>query len=353
MVLDKEKSHPMLTHGSGGFLVLADSGRCYLGDGLDSITIPDSNMILDSLQDEVSSKFEPKKIASGVLSEVYSELDMQLRAGRVGDCGSYLEYYVTDQEKKLHTANFCKDRLCPMCNWRRSLKIFGQVSQIMNYLEQSGGRGSSGYRFLFLTLTVKNCSAEELPNTVDKLFEGWRFLYNKNRLFKKIVCGTFRSLEVTRNKKTGEFHPHFHVILAVHPGYFDGKNYLTQSRWADLWRSSCGLDYEPVVDVRTIKNGSGGVSGAVAEVSKYAVKSADFLNGSMDEKLSYVASFLAALSRRRLCDTTGCFRDARKALHLDDMETGDLVHVDGKDIRSDIVELIVRYHWRHGCYVRI
>ena len=32
-------------------------------------------------------------------------------------------------KKKLKSANFCRLRLCPMCQWRRSLKMFGQVKK--------------------------------------------------------------------------------------------------------------------------------------------------------------------------------------------------------------------------------
>lgn len=309
-------------------------------------TLINSNMVLQDLQGEVERRFQPKKAASEKLSAVYDNLQLLSRSARVRDCGSYLEFHVTDTEKKLHLSNFCKDRLCPMCNWRRSLKIFSQVSLVMNELELQG------YEFLFLTLTVRNCSGADLPATCQMLFDGWRSLYNKKEIFKKSVLGSFRSLEVTRNKKTGEFHPHLHVILAVRPVYFK-HGYLTQAQWADLWRSCCSLDYTPVIDIRRIKKGRKGLSGAVAEVAKYAVKSSDFLNGSLEDCSSYVSAFLSALSGRRLCSFTGVFSDVRKKLALDDVEHGDLVHVDTDNLRSDVAFMIVRYAWKSGLYVRI
>lgn len=303
-----------------------------------------SSIELD-LQDEVDSKFLPKKKHALLLADVYNRLGMDGRMCRVADCGSYLEYHVTDDAKMLHTANFCKDRLCPMCNWRRSLKIFGQVSQVMDVLE------GQQYRFLFLTLTVRNCSADDLPATVQVLYDGWRMLYNKKSIFKKSVEGTFRSLEVTRNAKTGTFHPHLHVILAVRLDYFR-CGYIPQSEWAKLWRSCCDLDYDPIVDIRTILPNERGLSGAVAEVSKYAVKASDFLRGSMDDMASYVWTFLTALSGRRLCSFTGVFAKVRKQLALDDIESGDLIHVDGSDLRDDVAYMIVRYRWAAGFYER-
>lgn len=149
---------------------------------------------------------------SSVLSVVYSMLEFDSRSERVSECGSFLEFRVSSEDVKLQHANFCKDRLCPMCNWRRSLKIFSQVSKVMDSMAE--------YEFIFLTLTVKNCAAADLPKTVDVLLSGWRYLYNKNKEFKSVICGTFRSLEVTRNKKNGTYHPHLHCILAVKPSYF-------------------------------------------------------------------------------------------------------------------------------------
>lgn len=344
---ENEKDHPILPDRMAPAALFGLSSECVCNvSDVCTSNETDYTMVLSRLQDEVSSKFEPKKKSSCALSEVYFDLDLKSRSFRVSDCGTFLEYYVTKDQKKLHNANFCKDRLCPMCNWRRSLKIYGQVSQVMDYLERDN------YRFLFLTLTVKNCSAEDLSCTVQALYDGWRYMYNKSPVFKSVIAGTFRCLEVTRNKKTGEFHPHIHVILAVRPDYFK-KKYLTQAQWQALWRKSCNLAYDPIIDIRVIKPGPNGLSGAVAEVSKYAVKDSDFLFGTQDEKLSYVSAFLNALTARRLISFTGCFNKVRKLLNLDDAETGDLVHVDDDTLREDVATMIVRYGWRNGVYVRI
>lgn len=303
------------------------------------------NSVEAKLQDEVDSKFLPKKKDALLLANIYDRLGLNGRMARVADCGSYLEYYVTDSSKTLHSANFCKDRLCPMCNWRRSLKIFGQVSQVMDELERHQ------YRFLFLTLTVRNCCSEDLPATVQVLYDGWRQLYHKHKIFRSSIEGTFRSLEITRNSKDGTYHPHLHVILAVRPDYFR-CGYITQSEWSFMWQSCCKLDYQPIVDIRTIKPNDKGLSGAVAEVAKYAVKSSDFLRGSLDDMARIVSDFLTALSGRRLCSFTGCFAKVRKQLALDDIESGDLIHVDGSSLRDDVAYMIVRYHWAAGYYER-
>lgn len=364
------------------------------------------------LQGEIEEKFQPKKKRSLRLAELYVELSQMYeaeaealnvefdrefpdtfrfaadeeryceymrsvhvaarrseifrnRASCVENCGSLLEFFVTEQEKKLHKGNFCKDRMCPMCNWRRSLKVFGQVSQIMDVLE------ARGYRFLFLTLTVRNCSGDDFKKTVDMMYDGWRTLYHTyfrhDKTLKAVICGTFRSMEVTVNKEKGEFHPHFHVILAVKPEYFH-KAYIKQEQWAEMWRSCCGLDYKPIVDIRTVKprqdkqTGEMSVAGVVAEVSKYAAKDADYLglddgrdNRQLDllglDRTYYLRVLALGLKGRRLVDMTGCFREVKSRLGLDDTENGDLVHVEKEEIREDVAYLIVKYQWRNGVYV--
>lgn len=303
----------------------------------------DYSSSLQNLQGEISCKFSGKKMQSEKLAAVYAYMDLMERMKRVYDCGSYLEFRVTSEKSKLQRANFCKDRLCPMCNWRRSLKIFSQVSSIMDELGDS-------YEYLFLTLTVKNCSADKLSDTVQALYDGWRYLYNKNKEFKTVIFGTFRTLEVTRNKDNGTFHPHLHCILAVKKSYFQ-KGYISQKRWSELWRAACKLEYDPVVFIEKVRNTGTGISGAVCEVAKYSVKGSDFLTLDFERSAEYVSAFLSSLASRRLCGFTGVFTKARQKLHLDDVEDGDLTHVETDSIREDLACMIVKYSWKSGAYI--
>ena len=76
-----------------------------------------------------------------------------------------------------------------MCSWRRSLKIFGQVSRVMDYVEEN-----YNYRYIFLTLTVKNCYGEDLRDTLDLMTKSFNKL-SERKAFKQAVKGYFRSLE--------------------------------------------------------------------------------------------------------------------------------------------------------------
>ena len=77
----------------------------------------------------------------------------------------------------MHKADFCRHRLCPVCNWRKSLKLFSQMKEVSARLLQD----FPGARYLFLTLTVKNCSGAELAQTIDKMNFGFKLLANAGK----------------------------------------------------------------------------------------------------------------------------------------------------------------------------
>ncbi len=79
-------------------------------------------------------------------------------------------------------------------------------------------------RWIFLTLTVKNCQISELRDTLKHMNASWQRL--KDRKEFKPVSGWIRSTEVTRGKD-GTAHPHFHALLMVPPSWFT-RHYIKQ-----------------------------------------------------------------------------------------------------------------------------
>lgn len=319
----------------------------------------DENQEIEVLADTTdcgkTRPWKEKKMNSLKLSESYERLGYSKKAKRVRFCGSSLTYKVdvANGSKKLFSADFCKVRLCAMCAWRRSLKVFAQVSKVMDML-----CGTKKYNFIFLTLTVKNCNAEQLSQEIDKLFYGFKKLMLKTSV-KKAVKGWFRALEVTHNtnrhsKSYDTYHPHFHVILQVNPTYFKTKGYLKHKDWITMWREVMNLDYDPEVNIQKAK--AKNISGAVAEIAKYTVKDKDYII-EHDESLTdeSVKTLDAALRNRRLTAFGGMMKEIHKQLELDDEENGDLIHTDSDEIeREDVATILVTYRWNIGLsnYVR-
>lgn len=265
-------------------------------------------------------------------------------------CGEYLEFkyqHEDDIQGKLHRAFFCKDRLCPMCAWRRTLKIYAQASAVMNEAVRQG------YKFVFLTLTIKNVKSNELDNSIKKMNDGFAKM-RRRKIFSTPVKGFFKALEITYNQKTDEYHPHFHIILAVKPSYFKSRFYIKQEDFADLWKDVMDLDYTPVVDVRAFKAATKKeLAKSTAEVAKYTVKDSEFLirnkDGEVNKKRTdkVVYTLVEALHGKRLIAWGGVLKDIHKMLNLDDAEDGDLVITDQEDEVGGYT-IIKRYRWGVG-----
>lgn len=147
---------------------------------------------------------------------------------------------------KLTETWFCRLRFCPVCQWRKSRRWVGRILEILpDFLQQYPKT-----RFLFLTLTIRNCHVTDLRQTVGQMTDAWKKLSQR----KDFPAFAFiRSLEVTRNRVECTVHPHFHVLLAVSNNYFSGPRYINHTRWVSLWRDCLGVDYQPVVNVKAIR----------------------------------------------------------------------------------------------------
>lgn len=306
----------------------------------------------------------------------------------VGACGDWLQFGCTVEGVKLRHASFCRHRLCPMCNWRRGVKVFSQLKQILDYLKPEE------YRYIALTLTVRNCTGENLNSTIEEMLEGWRNLTHDNSAFGNgfwrkwrgelpVVAGYFRSLEITLNADSDTFHPHFHVLLAVRPEYYKA-DYKDKSSWIAAWRKALNLDYDPSVSIQAVdKSGSsgsdfgrvvydvskadmglaknfvplddaGGVDDAAVRYiskggDKYAI-SYDFLTLDDNDEIRKrrTHDLFVALYSRRLVSFSGAFRQARKDLNLTDPEMGPLTDDVSDDGEADADVVTFTALWSYG-----
>lgn len=297
------------------------------------------------------------------------------RVRQLAECNMFMQA----EDGKIIQASFCRVRLCPLCSWRRSLKIAVHTRKILEAMMKD----DLGCEFLFLTLTVPNVFDMDLAPTIDKMQKAWSKMTDPkgktliSKRFNGSVIGWYRGLEITRNMdyyqvyyvrdpKTGKkikkpvilpdgtrplnpwygsYHPHYHVILAVPKYYFNHSlnYYIDQQEWLSMWQTATGDRTIKEVDVRQIKpnkklldqyKGSMtreqlkalAVISAVEEATHYTVKSDDYI---LDSKATRTLDL--ALERRRLVAYGGKFAEYRKRLQLDDEVDGDLLHVGDDD----------------------
>lgn len=292
-----------------------------------------SQVLVDKSSTGKTRDWALHKLHSGYISLAYEEIDPK-KSERMRECAQWLAFHrKEDGTLKLHDARFCRVRLCPICQWRRSLKTFVQMAQVLNIAK------ADGYQFIFLTLTMRNCTADALSDELTHI------LLSFNRLMKykdvqKAVKGYYRGCEVTHNIRTDEYHPHLHVVLAVRPSYFS-HSYISHDKWVSLWQRALQVEYTPVVDIRKCRGGAK----AIAEACKYAVKPSDILNfDDWDMTVDTLRVLDKALENRRFVGLGGILKEIHKKLHLDDIEEGDLVHVEGEAQSEATVDEII-YFW--------
>lgn len=300
------------------------------------------------------------------LTEAFRASGFEKYAERVENCSTWLEFYVSGDEKRLKSANFCKLRLCPICTARGAIVRAHLLSKVMDIVEVE----HPGMQYIFVTLTMRNVTGDKLGDALSQLTTGWRRLTNQ-RPVQAALKGWFRAIEITRNTKKGEwygtYHPHIHAIFAVEEDYFkksSGK-YLTHDDLVTRWQKVLGVDYKPTVNVKATydkknkkseKEKAGKVGedeasrGAVLEAAKYATKDSDYLNDMISdaEAVQVVTDYTRALHHRRLTAFGGWLKDVAQRLQADDLDHVDLLRDDDNVIREDMAEMVEVYGWHFG-----
>lgn len=263
--------------------------------------------------------------------------DFAKRGYNINQCAEKLIYHATNNpDKPLHLANadFCRDRGCPTCQWRRSLRWVATMHQQLPAVNEK----YPTHRWLFLTLTVRNCPITELRDTIQAMNKGFKSL--ARTLKKKYpTFGYVRTTEVTRGADDTA-HPHFHVMLFVPASYFKGQNYIKQADWVTMWQDAMKLDYAPNVDIRTVKAKKNtsqnaqndAVSHAIAETMKYSVKASDLLKTAKNGDNEWLYEYFRQVKGLRFLVVGGSLKGLIKAQWQKDDETNqDLITVGGDD----------------------
>lgn len=306
---------------------------------------------------------------------------------KLAHCGEWLKFMLGKDGLKLTDARFCKVPLCPTCSWRRALKWRAKALEILPLIQKSHPTA----RWLFLTLTIKNCELQHLRETIRHLNASF------NRLSKQArfpFLGLVKSVEVTRAwdcydafdnlylgrhgtkwvdeqkykhkrdmrlEQTTEVHPHLHVVGIVPSGYFKSQNYINQKEWTENWKNALRVEYTPIVNVKAVKcrknlkieNVSSedldnkNLINAICETIKYTVKEADLIGELISkdviENSRWLKQMTEQIYKTRKVEYRGCFKEFAKQLEVTDDD--DLINIneEEKTIQDDVLE--ITYSW--------
>lgn len=179
------------------------------------------------------------------------------------------------------TSDHCRDRWCVPCSRARSARIASTVAGLLR-----------GTQSRLVTLTLR-ASADPLAAVLDRLYDCFRKL-RRLPIWSGSVNGCVYFTETTRGRSGEHWHVHIHAIVT--------GRYLPQRQLSDAWRTITTDSH--IVDVRLIRD----ADQAAQYVAKYATKA---VAPSVTHSDDWLAEAILALSGRRLCGTTGCFRGVR------------------------------------------
>ena len=273
------------------------------------------------------SVWDDHRALADIVQRHYAGTEFHRYAERISFCSDFLYFKLAvSGALSLSSSRFCRVRYCPVCQWRRSCMWKSKAHLALPKVIAK----YPSYRWLFLTLTIRNCAITELRETVDHLNKSFARL---TKLKNFPAVGWIKSLEVTRGKD-GSAHPHFHVLLLVEPSYFAGNYYISKNRWSELWQKCLRIDYLPITHVRPIKEDQN-VTVIIPEILKYQTKVSD---------LAFERNWLVILTHQmhktRAVAVGGVLREF---MHELEEEPDDLI---GEGDEDTIPDLLLGFRWR-------
>lgn len=262
----------------------------------------------------VFARWQYHKQQSQQMAARLALLGYTTRAERMYMCGNELIFDRCADCGHIHVkqAQLCRDRLCPTCNWRLSLRRYAAMSDILAVLMAR----YPGATYSLLTLTVENCIGSELDTRLSDMQKVWHYVVSQ-RWHKDDCIGWARSVEVTYSAHAGgTLHPHYHVIVATY-------NPAGASRIIDEWLRQAqkhGVravrDAQHIDEIKSPDTAGTSLAGAVCEVYKYAVKTDDLL----DMPLSALRDLAIGLKGRRLVSFGGAIKMIAAELDVEDVD---------------------------------
>lgn len=204
-----------------------------------------------------------------------SQSELKQRALSINRCCMAPIIVLTNKQKLGLTAGFCRDRMCPTCQERRSRATAAKVTSLTVMMDSPR----------FLTLTLKHYD-RELYLTMAELTTAFRTM-RKTKEWQQHVRGGVYAIEVTRNRETDCWHAHIHII-------YEGE-YWAQKSISDTWKRASEGSY--VCDVRAVHSRTS----AARYIAKYVAKP----TGMSEWPDWAIREFAADMKGRRLIHTFG------------------------------------------------
>lgn len=230
---------------------------------------------------------------------------LQHMIGTLETCGEILAFQPNDEgELRFRSSWFCRNRLCPMCIKRRSLRQYAEACRLVGAMPQG--------TWLHLVLTIPNVKFDDLGEAISRMNKASSEFFREKEI-KRAFRGVLRVLEVSYNPIRDDWHPHFHCLIWAPKSYCTNpKLYIKQQRLLELWRGAIKLPVNQVF-ISRVKD----PMAAIPEIVKYCFKPYESNGAQGVTELEFYEKIYAALHGRRCVQTYGEIRRTVRALRID------------------------------------
>lgn len=241
--------------------------------------------------------------------------DKNLRLDRLKECGNFIKFQSSEDKTKFILAggNFCNNRFCPFCSWLKAKRTAFELLELIKVVEYT-----EKLAFIFITLTVPNVSREKLREEIECFNKSFKRLF-ETKEFKAFNKGFIRKLEITYNEERNDYHPHFHLVVAVNKSYFTSRDYMSKRRLLELWQRATRNPNITQVDIKpcrmdTIKQ--------VMELATYSAKQGDLYSSK-----EVFDGFYEGLFRKKLLVYNGIFKEYKKKIDIGEVDPTQVIEL--------------------------
>ena len=127
------------------------------------------------------ASWSSKKAQGGAVADLYRQAEYNNLEARIRGCSPFLGFALEPNKEtgemslKLRDARFCRVRFCPTCQWRRQMMWMARLRKALPKVITEYPK----HRFIFLTLTVRNCLLTELRSTLTEMSSAWNRLIGR------------------------------------------------------------------------------------------------------------------------------------------------------------------------------
>lgn len=209
------------------------------------------------VQENLQKRARAKYLTGAIVKQLYDNGYAGSDSSRQGGRGLIWSYYrtwgcsstIVQEQDGTIKAHYCGYRWCMVCSRIRMAKAIARYLPVLEAWSEDS---------FLVTLTVSNCKEWQLRETIQEMQTAFTSCKRSIKRTHNLSFEYVRKLEVTYNKETDTYHPHFHTIV---------RGEVEAQALRSLWMQRLPEKTHPVAqDVRPMdKNGT-------KEVFKYFCK---------------------------------------------------------------------------------